>query len=204
MNLRRYLHKRTLLIIAFVVIVLLSAVTFQTISNDSPRVVSAPQPTNATTQNKTEKVRPGLPVRLKIPKINVNAAIEYVGLTPQGEMGAPKDLSKVAWFNLGPRPGEKGDSVIDGHFGWVKNTVVVFNDLDKLQKGDKIYVQDDKGASVTFVVQSLRSYGKTQDTSGVFLSSDQKAHLNLITCEGVWSETQKTYSGRLVVFSDKD
>lgn len=183
-------------------IIVLLVVTFQTISNDSPRVVSAPQPTNTTTHNII--VRPGLPVRLKIPKINVNAAIEYVDLTPQGEMGAPKDLSKVAWFNLGPRPGERGDSVIDGHFGWVKNTVVVFNDLDKLQKGDKIYVQDDKGASFTFVVQMLRSYGKTEDTSSVFISNDKKAHLNLITCEGVWNETQKTYSGRLVVFSDKE
>jgi len=145
-----------------------------------------------------------LAIRLKIPKINLNAAIESVGLTPDGAMDAPKGPTNTAWFNLGPSPGEKGSAVIDGHFGWYNGKPAVFDDLNKLQKGDKLYVEDETGASTTFVVRMSRSYDPKADATDVFGSDDGKAHLNLITCEGVWDKATKSYSNRLVVFSDKE
>ncbi len=145
------------------------------------------------------------PLQLKIPSINVNAAIEQAGLTPSGAVGVPKGIANVAWFNLGPRPGEKGNSIIVGHYGWYKNgTPAVFNNLSKLKPGDKLYVQDSKGATITFVVSKLKIFDSNEDASGVFSSDDGKAHLNLITCEGVWDKIQKTYSNRLVVFTDRE
>ena len=146
----------------------------------------------------------GFPVRLKIPAINVNAAIERVGLTPQGAVAVPKGPTNAAWFYLGPRPGEKGSSVIDGHFGWKNGIPAVFDDLNKLRKGDKLYVEDEKGAVVSFIVREIRTYAHDKNVPGVFDSNDGKAHLNLITCEGVWNEVQKNYSDRLVVFTDKE
>ncbi|MDP1709741.1 MAG: class F sortase, partial [Candidatus Komeilibacteria bacterium] len=68
-----------------------------------------------------EPIRPGLPLRLKIPEINVDSVVEYVALTPDGAMDIPKNIGDVAWFNLGPRPGESGNAVIAGHFGRLKN-----------------------------------------------------------------------------------
>jgi len=38
----------------------------------------------------TQKENQKLPVRLKIPSINVDAAIEYTGVTPKGAMIAPR------------------------------------------------------------------------------------------------------------------
>ena len=146
----------------------------------------------------------GLPVRLKIPNINVDAPITYSGIDPDGEMEAPVGPTNVGWFQFGIRPGEVGSAVIAGHYGhWKAGGGSVFDFLNTLVKGDKIYVVDDKGATVTFVVQKLQRFGKNDDGSTVFGSSDGKAHLNLITCEGVWDPTQKTYSNRLVVFADK-
>ncbi len=146
----------------------------------------------------------GLPVRIKIPGIHVDAAIEKVALTPQGAMDVPKGPADVAWFNLGPRPGEKGSAVIAGHFGWKNGIRAAFDNLLKLQKGDKLYIEDEKGATTTFVVRALRTYGKNEDASGVFRSSDGASYLNLITCEGVWNTVSKSYSKRLVVFTDKE
>jgi LPXTG-site transpeptidase (sortase) family protein len=146
----------------------------------------------------------GLPIRLKIPAINVDSTVEYVGLTSNGEMGAPKDQNAVAWFKLGIRPGDKGSAVIAGHYGIKNGKASVFDDLYKLHKGDKLYIEDDKGASISFVVHEIRRYDPKADASGVFASSDGKAHLNLITCEGVWDEVSKSYPARLVVFTDKD
>ena len=146
----------------------------------------------------------GLPVRIKIPRIYVDAAIEHVGLTPQGAMDVPSGPNTAAWFELGPRPGEEGSAVIDGHFGWKNRTPAIFDNLHTLERGDKLYVEDEKGVTTTFMVRELRTYGEIEDISAAFASSDGKAHLNLITCQGVWNKTRKSYSQRLAVFTDKE
>ncbi len=147
--------------------------------------------------------RAGLPVRLVIPKISVDATVEYVGLLASGSMGAPEGPATVGWFTAGPRPGEIGSAVIDGHFGWKNNTPAVFDDIDTLRKGDYVYVVDSAGTTVTFVVRELRIYAEAASAENVFHSTDGKAHLNIITCEGVWNAVSESYSGRLVVFADK-
>ena len=146
----------------------------------------------------------GRPAHLKIPSINVDAPVEYVGITSDGAMDAPKERANVAWFNLGSRPGEIGSAVIAGHYGWKNGKGSAFDNLYKLRKGDKIYVEDDKGVIISFVVRESRRYDPKADSSDVFGSNDGKPHLNLITCEGVWDKVSKTYSKRLVVFTDKE
>jgi len=160
---------------------------------------------NSVISPKQESANPGLPARIKIPKIKVDAAIEVVGLTKDGAIGVPKGPTNTAWFNLGPRPGEIGGAVIIGHYGvWKGGLPTVFNNLYKLRKGDKIYIKDKKGATVTFVVRKLQTYGENEAAPDVFNSNDEKAHLNLITCQGIWNKNRKSYSERLVVFADKE
>jgi LPXTG-site transpeptidase (sortase) family protein len=146
----------------------------------------------------------GLPIRLKIPTINVDAAIQYVGLDSNGVMDAPDDPAEAAWFNMGPRPGENGSAVIAGHYGWKNNISSVFDDLHKLSKGDKLYIEDENGKTFSFIVSETKSYDPDADASSVFFSSDGKPHLNLVTCEGIWNKTEKSYSKRLVVFADAE
>jgi sortase A len=173
--------------------------------NQLPPVgTQTPQPLASATSAGSTSTDTGLPVRLRIPKIGVDAALEYVGLTADGEMGVPEGPSNAAWFDAGPRPGEEGTAVIDGHYGWKDDIPAVFDDLIKLQKGDKIYVEDQGGTTIAFVVRDVRTYAENESTSGVFVSSDGKVHLNLITCEGVWSAASKSYSERLVVFADEE
>lgn len=151
-----------------------------------------------------KNVKPALPVRIKIPKLKVDAELESVGLTAQGAVGIPKGPTKAAWYNKSPRPGDTGSSVITGHYGvWKNGAQTVFNKLHTLRKGDRLSVKNNAGVTTTFVVRELRLYGKNDKAVDVFRSSDGKAHLNLITCEGVWNEAQKSYSKRLVVFTDK-
>ena len=116
----------------------------------------------------------------------------------------PKGPATSAWFDLGPRPGENGSAVIDGHFGWKDGIPAVFDNLSKLQKGDIIYVEDTTGSTTAFVVRDIETYGQDEDASDIFASDDGKAHLNLITCGGVWNNAQKSYSNRLVVFTDEE
>ena len=146
----------------------------------------------------------GLPVLLKIPSLNISAVIDSVGLTPDGAVDVPNRPNDTAWFNLGPRPGNEGSSVIDGHSGWKDGIPAVFDNLGKLKKGDKLSVEDNKGVIINFVVRSFQTYSPSENPSAVFNSNDGKAHLNLITCAGAWSEVDKSHSKRLVVFTDEE
>lgn len=154
--------------------------------------------------NRQENENSGFPVRLNIPKLNIDARIEHVGLTPEQAMDVPKNIKNVAWFELGSRPGEEGVSVIAGHYGWKGGEASAFDSLYKLRKGDKLYVVDEKGATTTFVVRESRRYDSKADAGEVFGSLDGKAHLNLITCEGTLDKNKKGYTERRVVFTDKE
>lgn len=187
---------RSLLII--VLTLMTFAVVFIT-SNPTPLAKDA----TVITVIEKPKATVGLPIRLKIPVINVDATITYVGLTPDGAMDIDKDPDAVAWYNLGPRPGEEGSSVIAGHYGWTGEKASVFNGLNTLNKDDEVSVIDEKGVTTTFIVRESRKYDPEADATSVFKSDDGKAHLNLITCDGVWKNVQQTYSDRLVVFTDK-
>jgi LPXTG-site transpeptidase (sortase) family protein len=145
-----------------------------------------------------------LPLRLKIPSINVDAQVEYVGLNKEGAMDVPKEPDAVAWFNIGPRPGELGSSVIAGHSGYKDNKPAVFDNLYKLKKGGRISVEDATGKITNFIVRETRNYKPNADATNIFNSNDNTAHLNLITCVGDWNEENKTHSLRLIVFTDKE
>ena len=146
---------------------------------------------------------PHTPTRLRIPRLNVDAKIEHVSLTSSWAMEAPKIPADAGWFSMGPRPGETGSAVIAGHYGWKDGIPAAFDNLHALVKGDEIFVERKDGTTVTFIVREVLLYGEKDDASAIFGSSDGKAHLNLITCEGIWNKVSKSYSDRRVVFADR-
>jgi LPXTG-site transpeptidase (sortase) family protein len=186
------------ILLAFILLGLMVFLAFNFISKNRIKAVSVPLVANTLIIGESRD----WPVRLKIPKLNINANVEYVGLTQDRAMDVPQKPDDVAWFTLGPRPGEIGSSVIDGHSGYKDNIPAVFDNLHKLQKGDKIYIEDSKGITVTFIVREFRTYGLNDDVSSVFDSNDGKSHLNLITCSGVWNDKEKTHATRLIIFTD--
>lgn len=149
-------------------------------------------------------IRLGAPIHLIISKINIDVLVGRVGLTAQGAMDAPKNPEEVAWFELGVNPGEIGSAVIAGHYGWKDGRKAVFDNLNKLVKGDKIQIKNENGENISFVVRESRKYNEQADSSLIFSSNDEKSHLNLITCGGVWNKVTKSYSQRLVVFADRE
>lgn len=145
-----------------------------------------------------------LPVRLIIPKIHVDSSVERVGLSADGAMGAPGKPADVAWYERGTYPGEIGSAVIAGHSGWKDGKAAAFDELSELRAGDTLYVEDGRGEYIVFVVREVRTYDPLADAQEVFISHDDKSHLNLVTCEGVWDNALKKYPLRLVVFADKE
>lgn len=141
----------------------------------------------------------GVPVGITIPSIKVDTTVEQVGVTKEGEMGLPSSPSTVGWFGLGPRPGQKGSSVIAGHVDDEVGNGAVFANLSELVVGDQIFIETDQGHSLTFIVQESQTYN-AGFAEAVFGRNDG-IYLNLITCDGVWDAAKNSYSKRLVVFA---
>lgn len=139
--------------------------------------------------------------RIEIPKIRVNADIKDMGLTPAGAMAVPGNRVEVGWFKLGTRPGDKGSAVIGGHNRWASGDGV-FVRLNELQIGDTLSVIDAKGVRTSFVVREIRSYDALDTDTALIYHSDSGVHLNLITCSGDWDISTKSYTKRLVLFTD--
>ena len=147
--------------------------------------------------------RASLPVRLKVPAIGVDAAVEQVGKTPDGAMDVPSNFFATAWYQLGPRPGEAGNAVIDGH---VDSTTgkAIFYDLRKLARGDQIVVVGDDGVERRFVVSDMGAYATADVPLDRVFGPATGAHLNLITCDSntTFNRATHSYDGNLVVYAD--
>jgi sortase A len=147
--------------------------------------------------------RVGIPARITIPSISVDASIEEVALTENGAMDVPKLPHDAAWYGLGPRPGEIGSAAITGHVDDENGAAAVFADLHKVKAGDRILVRDDAGAVTPFIVRESRRYDADEEAREVFASDDGGSHLSVITCDGPWDKRAGQYAKRLVVFADQ-
>jgi sortase A len=142
-----------------------------------------------------------VPNRIIIPKLEVAAEIEHVGLDEEKRMDVPKDDMNVAWYKYGPKPGDPGSAVFAGHFDTKTGSPAVFNRLSELSTGDTIIVEGEGNNEKTFVVTEVKKFkDETFPVDLVFYQKGGK-YLNLITCDGVFDAVQKNYSDRLVVFT---
>ena len=143
----------------------------------------------------------GKPASLFIPKINVNAPIESIGMNEEGRMGIPNEANNAAWYNLGYKPGEQGSAVIAGHYDAVTGAPAIFYNLQFLETGDEIIVVDENNRSYNFVVTAKESYSFDSVPLQQVFADSQKSGLNLITCNGSWDNETRNYTQRMVVYS---
>jgi LPXTG-site transpeptidase (sortase) family protein len=157
---------------------------------------------------KPPAVRPSIhivnptPVRLVIPSINVDATIEARGLDAGRNMETPTDFHDVAWYKLGPRPGEPGDALINGHVNWWTGTAV-FTKLADLRRGDAMSVIRADGVEVKFHVTGSQTVAANARVASLF-APGTVATLTLITCTGDWNPLTLSDTRRLLVSAALD
>jgi LPXTG-site transpeptidase (sortase) family protein len=137
------------------------------------------------------------PSRLLIPKIGVNAKIEARGLDSNRNMLTPSDFNDVAWYNLGPTPGEHGNALMNGHVNWWTGSAV-FTRLSELRPGDKIVIVRRDGTRLTFKVTGRQIVLANARVASLFAPSSV-ARLTLITCTGAWDSRIMSDTHRLLV-----
>lgn len=194
-------RRTRIFVIVIAIVMLVTAVLLYISDNKSTQQVS-PTSSKVPAADKTSTDATfGLPMRLQIPKLQVDANVSYMGLTDDGDMDVPPDLVNVGWYKYGAKPGNVGSAVIAGHLDGTED-LGVFADLHKLRAGDLVNVRNDRNETIAFVVHETRTYKQDERPTEVFNRTDG-AYLNLITCSGVWSNLQQRYSHRFVVFAEK-
>ena len=141
-----------------------------------------------------------LPVRVRIPRINVSAEIETVGLAADGQMAAPQSYVRVGWYGLGPVPGEPGASVLAGHVDSVRGPAVFWS-LRDLRSGDQIEVELTGGQVQRFVVEGSGWYTPVEAPLATIFAVVGPPRLHLVTCGGTFDHARREYSHRLVVYA---
>jgi sortase (surface protein transpeptidase) len=139
-----------------------------------------------------------LPLRLKIPRLAVDAPVISVGLTPELAMDVPQRAEEVGWYEYSPRPGMKGNSVLAGHLDW-NGVPGVFRRLIDLKQGDSVVIRGADGQERPYAVEWNREWQTGQaPLTTVFEPIDRPA-LTLITCGGRWNPATRLYDTRVVV-----
>lgn len=142
-----------------------------------------------------------LPETIKIDSIEVESAVEHVGLMKNGQMAVPENFRITGWYDKGPKPGERGSAVIAGHVD-DKTGPGVFFDLEDLQKGDKIEVLNDKGKKLVFKVVDKETFPMNDAPIKDIFGYTPRRMLNLVTCTGPFKRSKGGHIDRLVVYTE--
>ena len=144
--------------------------------------------------------KPNDPKKLKIASINVDAFLQNVGVDQNKSVAVPNNVHMGGWFVDSVRPGEKGLSIIDGHYDGRVQTEAIFKDLDKVRPDDRIVVEFGNGSTKTFRVSKVTTTTIAEAASVLFSQDPQATNqLNLITCGGTYLRDAKTYDKRVIV-----
>jgi sortase (surface protein transpeptidase) len=156
--------------------------------------------------NSRARPLPSSTARLLIPAIGVNAVIEPIGVLPDGTLATPTldPWNDVGWYNAGPRPGEQGSAVINGHLDRPGGSPAVFWHLNTLHVGDAVIVVDAQGKTLHFHVTRIMFYAPQAAPVQDIFGNTAGSYLNLMTCAGVWIPSEHQTSLRLVVYTSLD
>ena len=139
-----------------------------------------------------------------IPRAGVRAAIVATPVTPAGVLGSPDNPEVVGWWHEGPRPGDSGNVLLDGHRDYTDREGNVgtgaFWLLPDLKPGDSILIRIPNALAIfVYVVQESIAV-RWDDPVGVqYFESAGEPLLTLITCQGEFDRDQHNYSQRRIV-----
>lgn len=148
------MSRRTLLATITALALVAAAVFLVPQTQDSPQPgwrapVAAPE--SATPDRTATPDEPvGVPERLTIASLDVDAPVTSVGTAPDNSQEVPTALDETGWWRDGSVPGADGNAVIVGHTA--SSDDGVFDPLVDIEAGDEVLVTGEDG-TIAFVVE---------------------------------------------------
>jgi sortase A len=142
-----------------------------------------------------------LPSRLIIPKLNIDAHVQRLGVTSSGNMAAPNNFTDISWYKHGTVPGFRGSAVMAGHVDNALGRPAVFYELPQLEVGDSVYVVRENGERLHYQVIGKELYPWNDSPVERIFNDSSGTYLNLITCQGDWVAEARSAENRLVIYT---
>ncbi|AZS37061.1 hypothetical protein CVS47_01686 [Microbacterium lemovicicum] len=141
-----------------------------------------------------------IPVRVVIPALGVDSALEDLGIDADGRLAAPVDYDLAGWYAGGVRPGDIGPAIIAGHVD-SPTAPAVFARIGELAPGDEVLTVAADGSEHRFIVTGTTQSAKSEFPTDAVYSNVPTPELRLITCAGAFDTSIGHYTDNLVVFA---
>jgi hypothetical protein len=140
------------------------------------------------------------PVRLRVPSLGVDAAVDAVGVEPDGSMVVPAEVDRVGWYRFGPGAGAaEGNAVLAGHVDTAAEGPGALFDLRAVEVGAEVTVTDAEGADHRYQVVSRDRITKTELPVEQIFARTGEHRLVVITCGGEFVPSTRSYEDNVVV-----
>ncbi|MBL8775328.1 MAG: sortase [Acidimicrobiales bacterium] len=168
-------------------------------AESTPPTAPAEPTATTVTPSPDEGEHVGLPAFVSAPTADIDGAITPVDRDAGASL--PDDLrgDAVAWFEGSARPGELGTALLAGHVVW-GGSDGVFADLDQLDLGSPVIVDDELGERHPFTVQGWATIPKGALDPGLF-SFSPEPRLLLVTCTGPIDQSRGLRTSNLLVWA---
>lgn len=149
------------------------------------------------------------PAHINIPRIGVDADLEQLGLDDDGAMAVPDTAMGVGYFG-GPDPaftgdevlpGEVGPAVIAGHVD-LNGKLGVFDRLHELRPGDEVFIRQEDGGELTFVITKVEHVDKAAFPTAKVWGNTTVPSLRVITCGGELDRSTGHYRQNVVTYAE--
>jgi hypothetical protein len=142
------------------------------------------------------------PVRLSVPALRVDSAVDPVGVEPDGEMTVPAEVDRVGWYRFGPAPGGEGSAVIAGHVDSRTQGLGAMAPLRNAAVGDEVVLIDAAGTTTRWRVVSRELIEKQVLPLDRLFTRAGPPRLTLITCGGPFLPEYRSYRDNVVVVAE--
>jgi Sortase domain len=180
---------------------------------DVQDAVETETPAADATATPTPEPYRGAVARLKIPRFDVDSAIEGIGVTSDGRLDTPHDPLNTGWYEQYDRPGAtnpantgwlgyagfktvpaKGNAVFSAHVDYWPNIIGPFNKLKNIEKDDEIVVVMEDGREYVYRVIGKERYHVDNIPMGDLIWPKAKPKdeewITLITCGGAFQASR--------------
>ncbi|RBY94926.1 class F sortase [Blastococcus sp. TBT05-19] len=140
------------------------------------------------------------PVRVRVPRIDVDSTLDRLGLLADGSLETPADFGQAGWYGGGPAPGDVGPAVLAGHVDSTAGPAVFWR-LREVVAGDEVLVDRADGSTARFTVTRVARHPKDAFPTDEVYGPTPDAQLRLITCGGEFDSSRRSYEDNVVVFA---
>lgn len=143
------------------------------------------------------------PLRLAVPDLDIDMAVDPVGVVEDGTMEIPEDADRAGWYRFGPAPADpEGATVVAAHVDSWTTGIGPFSRLRDVRPGARIEVTTADGVVHAYTVRDVTQVPKQDAPVAQWFDRTGAPRLVLVTCGGTFDRGIGHYSDNVAVTAD--